>query len=320
MTADDVIPNQYDLQSLNRFTYVDNRPLTLTDPTGHVADGGGDIDTESAYDPSTYAEMDGPSGSLSSDGSGILGDLTRTLGELLANPNNSQDGDDSQRQPAHQGGWGCYEEGWCYGDNGDGSTHHVADPNTAPRNSNAGASSANNYAAGDPEPLTAKTAPTHKGGQDATDGFKAADQTSTKAGNADGDDDIPVRIVVDPSKTRHEGYNGFLTFFYYKVLNKHGRTLIGDYHVWEHITPLTPTGHLTVQDKDAKVDEHGYVMDEVGPREPQDDNATWGAPQTVDQTFVVTHNNHRYYPSTEFHHTINVINGHTTATTDVVKQ
>ncbi|HEX4860812.1 MAG TPA: RHS repeat-associated core domain-containing protein, partial [Rhizomicrobium sp.] len=35
MSADSIIPDPNDLQSYNRYTYVDNRPLSLTDPTGH---------------------------------------------------------------------------------------------------------------------------------------------------------------------------------------------------------------------------------------------------------------------------------------------
>ena len=35
MAPDDVIADIYDGQGLNRYTYVDNRPMTLTDPTGH---------------------------------------------------------------------------------------------------------------------------------------------------------------------------------------------------------------------------------------------------------------------------------------------
>ncbi len=34
MTPDSTIPNKLDSQSFNRYTYVNNRPLTLTDPTG----------------------------------------------------------------------------------------------------------------------------------------------------------------------------------------------------------------------------------------------------------------------------------------------
>jgi hypothetical protein len=36
MSADSVVPNAYDLQLLNRYSYVDNSPLSLTDPTGHI--------------------------------------------------------------------------------------------------------------------------------------------------------------------------------------------------------------------------------------------------------------------------------------------
>jgi hypothetical protein len=35
MTPDDIIPDQYNSQALNRFTYVENGPLSYTDPTGH---------------------------------------------------------------------------------------------------------------------------------------------------------------------------------------------------------------------------------------------------------------------------------------------
>src|SRR5580704_369201 len=36
LTPDSVIPDTYAPQSLNRYTYVDNMPLSVTDPTGHV--------------------------------------------------------------------------------------------------------------------------------------------------------------------------------------------------------------------------------------------------------------------------------------------
>jgi len=37
MAADTVVPDAYDGQSYNRYTYTDNRPLSFTDPTGHLA-------------------------------------------------------------------------------------------------------------------------------------------------------------------------------------------------------------------------------------------------------------------------------------------
>jgi RHS repeat-associated protein len=38
LSADSVVPDPYDGQSYNRYTYVDNRPLSLTDSTGHEPD------------------------------------------------------------------------------------------------------------------------------------------------------------------------------------------------------------------------------------------------------------------------------------------
>jgi RHS repeat-associated protein len=36
LSADPIVPNRFNSQALNRFTYVDNRPLSLIDPTGYV--------------------------------------------------------------------------------------------------------------------------------------------------------------------------------------------------------------------------------------------------------------------------------------------
>jgi hypothetical protein len=40
-SADPTIPNPYDLQSLNRASYVNNNPLGFTDPTGFIGEGTG---------------------------------------------------------------------------------------------------------------------------------------------------------------------------------------------------------------------------------------------------------------------------------------
>lgn len=42
MSADAVIPDPFDLQSYNRYSYVENNPLRNTDPTGHESEDGGD--------------------------------------------------------------------------------------------------------------------------------------------------------------------------------------------------------------------------------------------------------------------------------------
>ena len=43
LVPDDVVADVYAGQGLNRYTYVNNRPLTLTDPTGHFYMPGGDL-------------------------------------------------------------------------------------------------------------------------------------------------------------------------------------------------------------------------------------------------------------------------------------
>ena len=46
LSPDDVIPEPYDMQSFNRFSYVRNRPLSVIDPTGHD-----DVDQDYSYVP-----------------------------------------------------------------------------------------------------------------------------------------------------------------------------------------------------------------------------------------------------------------------------
>jgi RHS repeat-associated protein len=52
MAADTTIPDPYDLQSYNRYTYTDNRPLSFTDTTGHDPSCIG-----SCLSPSSYPNM-----------------------------------------------------------------------------------------------------------------------------------------------------------------------------------------------------------------------------------------------------------------------
>ena len=69
LTADTVIPDPYDGQSYNRYTYVDNRPLSAVDPTGHDtdfeydgngSDFGGDEDSTSYWNPGSQADGSDP--------------------------------------------------------------------------------------------------------------------------------------------------------------------------------------------------------------------------------------------------------------------
>jgi hypothetical protein len=47
LSADTLVPSPNDPQSLNRFAYTNNNPLNYADPSGHAADAGGAVMTQS---------------------------------------------------------------------------------------------------------------------------------------------------------------------------------------------------------------------------------------------------------------------------------
>ena len=60
LSPDDMIPEPTDMQSLNRFSYVRNRPLSVTDPTGH--DDGCEVDECTSGDASRWSGGDDTEG------------------------------------------------------------------------------------------------------------------------------------------------------------------------------------------------------------------------------------------------------------------
>jgi RHS repeat-associated protein len=135
MSADSVIPDPYDGQSYNRYTYVDNRPLSLTDPTGN--DPCGDVvcpdppDSSEQVRPSSY-----PNARCFGDcpfGSGLTGfdsDPGKTL--LIPKGNvklaSNSDGEIAQdfgpaadnnfTMAASKVTYSCGANGWCSGSDG----------------------------------------------------------------------------------------------------------------------------------------------------------------------------------------------------------
>ncbi len=68
LTPDSVVSDEYTPQTLNRFTYVDNMPLSLTDPTGHDGDGPGFLVEGSSADTRGSPEGESDTDTATSSG------------------------------------------------------------------------------------------------------------------------------------------------------------------------------------------------------------------------------------------------------------
>jgi len=139
LSADSIVPDPEDGQSYNRYTYVDNRPLSLTDPTGHDpmpdpcgAGGIACISFESGQViPSSYPNAhcfgDCP---LGSGLTGFDGDPGKKLlvpkGNVELAPNSDgeiaqtfgQAADNSFTMAANKITYSCGSNGWCTGSDG----------------------------------------------------------------------------------------------------------------------------------------------------------------------------------------------------------
>ena len=104
ISPDSIVPDLYDPQSLNRYSYCRNNPLRYTDPTGHYnndmehggravgAQGRGGAGPGSGLGGDSAAGNDG--GSESSDGSwfgGLWGDIVSAFKDFT-NPDKNKDG------------------------------------------------------------------------------------------------------------------------------------------------------------------------------------------------------------------------------------
>ena len=76
ISPDTIIPDVYDPQMLNRYSYCRNNPLIYTDPTGHLPDGG-----YGSY--GTTGNLDGGGKSEGSKGGGGIGGFLKGLADKL---------------------------------------------------------------------------------------------------------------------------------------------------------------------------------------------------------------------------------------------
>jgi len=301
MAADSVVQDEYSPQTLNRYTYVDNGPLSFTDPTGNDIPANGDMNPFNLLnDPSGYCIVCGgdqagndnfaTGGGYIMSGHPPSGLTTAGPSGSLITANNSQGVASSEASgPASMSGTGQASN-----DSSNGFRSKLE-------------SQGSNAAAIDKSNATKNT-----------DNYGAGIETVVVTAAKREGSTMPSRLVYDPSKTYHTGYNNFKTIFSYRLINNTGQTLTGKYFVMEHIVPITAVGELDVQTQWEQVDSSGYFKDDVSPSYPPGDEETY-QPETVDQTFTVRFNGQGYKLSTEFQHTVTVVKGTTTATTTVIR-
>jgi RHS repeat-associated protein len=119
LSPDSVIPDTYAPQSLNRYTYVDNMPLSVTDPTGHSCAGwsilcvGGSDDGQGAA-CSCYASGPGVTSTLATVQGGLQ--IRHSVADGLGIPDS-----DVSVTPI-PGGYSVQASGWQFTEVDDGTT------------------------------------------------------------------------------------------------------------------------------------------------------------------------------------------------------